>query len=312
MSKELRTSVKIGRMEMKNPVTTASGTFGSGLDMTDYVDLNRLGAITIKGTTLTQRDGTLPPRIVESRSAIVASVGLENPGVDTVIRDIIPKVAKYDSPLIVNIGGSSVEEYAEVAKRLDTCEYVDAIEINISCPNLKKGGLGFGTDPEMAGSVVKAVRDSTEKTVIAKLTPGVTDITVIARAAVENGAEALTLSNGYPSIAIDINTKKPALGNVQGGLCGPAIKPINMRLVWQASQAVDVPIIAVGGIVDGNDAVEYILAGASAVAVGTANFLDPATTMNVIDGIEEYMRKNHFEDIHEMIGLAWKSKEKKI
>lgn len=237
---------------------------------------------------------------------------MENPGVDTVIRDIIPKVAKYDSPLIVNIGGSSVEEYAEVAKRLDTCEYVDAIEINISCPNLKKGGLGFGTDPEMAGSVVKAVRDSTEKTVIAKLTPGVTDITVIARAAVENGAEALTLSNGYPSIAIDINTKKPALGNVQGGLCGPAIKPINMRLVWQASQAVDVPIIAVGGIVDGNDAVEYILAGASAVAVGTANFLDPATTMNVIDGIEEYMRKNHFEDIHEMIGLAWKSKEKKI
>ncbi len=298
--------VNIGGVEMKNPVTTGSGTFGSGIQMTDYVDLNRLGAITIKGTTLTPRPGNLPPRVVEARSAIIGSVGLENPGVDAVIEKVIPEVAVYDSPIIVNIGGSYVEEYAEVAKRLDSCKDVAAIEINISCPNLKKGGLGFGTDPEMAGSVIAAVRNSTSKPVIAKLTPAVTDITVMARAARDNGADALTLSNGYPSMAIDIRTRKPSLGNVQGGLCGPALKPINMRLVWQASQAVDIPIIALGGIINAEDAIEYMLAGATGVAVGTGNLLDPTTTMKVIDGMERYLEENGFSNINEIIGLAWK------
>jgi dihydroorotate dehydrogenase (NAD+) catalytic subunit len=304
---KIKTVVKIGNVEMKNPVTTGSGTFGSGLQMTDYVDLNRLGAITIKGTTLTARPGNLPPRVVEARSAIIGSVGLENPGVDAIIEDVIPKVVKYNSPLIVNIGGGYVEEYAEVAKRLDACPEVAAIEINISCPNLKKGGLGFGTDPQMAGSVISAVRKNTSKTVIAKLTPAVTDITVMAKAAKENGADALTLCNGYPSMAININTCKPKLGNVQGGLCGPALKPINMRLVWLASQAVDIPIIALGGIINADDAIEYMLAGATAVSIGTGNLLDPTTTMKVIDGIEKYLKDKGISDINEIIGLAWKN-----
>lgn len=300
------TKVKIGKTEWKNPVTTGSGTFGSGLAMTDYVDLNRLGAITIKGTTLEPRPGNLPPRMVETRSAVLGSVGLENPGVEAVLNDIIPKVALYDSVLVVNIGGSSVEDYGEVAKRLDTSPDVDAIEINISCPNLKKGGLGFGTDPKMAGSVVKAVRQNTSKTVIAKLTPAVTDITVMAKAARDNGADALTLCNGYPGLAISTRTRKPILGNIQGGICGPSLKPLNMLHVWKTSQAVDIPIIALGGIMNAEDAIEYILAGATGVSIGTGNLVDPTTTMKVVAGIEKYLEESEFEDINELIGLAWK------
>lgn len=302
----VNTVVKIGKIQWKNPVTTGSGTFGSGLSMTEYVDLNRLGAITIKGTTLTARPGNLPPRMVETRSACLGSVGLENPGVEAVLKDIVPKVAEYDSNLIVNIGGSSVEEYAEVAARLNTSDDVDAIEINISCPNLKKGGLGFGTDPEMAGSVIAAVRKETDKTVIAKLTPAVTDITVMAKAAQENGADALTMCNGYPGMAISIKTRKPILGNIQGGICGPSLKPLNMLHVWKASQAVDIPIIALGGIMNAEDAIEYILAGATGVSIGTGNLVDPTTTMKVVDGIEAYLEENHFNDINDLIGLAWK------
>ncbi len=300
------TKVKIGKTEWKNPVTTGSGTFGSGLSMTDYVDLNRLGAITIKGTTLEPRPGNLPPRMVETRSAVLGSVGLENPGVEAVLKDIVPKVAQYDSVLVVNIGGSSVEDYGEVAKRLNTSPDVDAIEINISCPNLKKGGLGFGTDPEMAGSVVKAVRQNTDKTVIAKLTPAVTDITVMAKAARDNGADALTLCNGYPGLAISTKTRKPILGNIQGGICGPSLKPLNMLHVWKASQAVDIPIIALGGIMNAEDAIEYILAGATGVSVGTGNLVDPTTTMKVVAGIEKYLEESEFDDIQELIGLAWR------
>lgn len=302
------TQVKIGNTIWKNPVTTGSGTFGSGLSMTEYVDLNKLGAITIKGTTLNPCAGNLPPRMVETRSAVLGSVGLENPGVDAVMRDIIPKVAKYDSVLIVNIGGNAVEEYGEVAARLDTSPDVDAIEINISCPNLKKGGLGFGTDPEMAGSVIDIVRRNTKKTVIAKLTPAVTDITVMAKAARDNGADALTLSNGYPGLAISAKTRKPILGNVQGGICGPSLKPLNMLHVWKASQAVDIPIIALGGIMNAEDAIEYILAGATAVSVGTANLIDPTTTMKVAAGIEKYLEESEFNDINELVGLAWKQR----
>ena len=300
------TKVKIGKTEWKNPVTTGSGTFGSGLSMTDYVDLNRLGAITIKGTTLEPRPGNLPPRMVETRSAVLGSVGLENPGVEAVLKDIVPKVAQYDSVLVVNIGGSSVEDYGEVAKRLNTSPDVDAIEINISCPNLKKGGLGFGTDPEMAGSVVKAVRQNTDKTVIAKLTPAVTDITVMAKAARDNGADALTLCNGYPGLAISTKTRTPILGNIQGGICGPSLKPLNMLHVWKASQAVDIPIIALGGIMNAEDAIEYILAGATGVSVGTGNLVDPTTTMKVVAGIEKYLEESEFDDIQELIGLAWR------
>lgn len=300
------TNVKIGKTEWKNPVTTGSGTFGSGLSMTEYVDLNRLGAITIKGTTLEPRPGNLPPRMIETRSAVLGSVGLENPGVEAVLNDIVPKVALYDSVLVVNIGGSSVEDYGQVAARLNESPDVDAIEINISCPNLKKGGLGFGTDPEMAGSVVREVRRNTDKTVIAKLTPAVTDITVMAKAARDNGADALTLCNGYPGLAISTKTRKPILGNVQGGICGPSLKPLNMLHVWKASQAVDIPIIALGGIMNAEDAIEYILAGATGVSIGTGNLVDPTTTMKVVDGIEKYLEESEFDDINELIGLAWK------
>lgn len=300
------TKVRIGKTEWKNPVTTGSGTFGSGLSMTEYVDLNRLGAITIKGTTLEPRPGNLPPRMIETRSAVLGSVGLENPGVEAVLNDIVPKVALYDSVLVVNIGGSSVEDYGQVAARLNESPDVDAIEINISCPNLKKGGLGFGTDPEMAGSVVREVRRNTDKTVIAKLTPAVTDITVMAKAARDNGADALTLCNGYPGLAISTKTRKPILGNVQGGICGPSLKPLNMLHVWKASQAVDIPIIALGGIMNAEDAIEYILAGATGVSIGTGNLVDPATTMKVVDGIEKYLEESEFDDINELIGLAWK------
>lgn len=299
-------SVKIGKSIWKNPVTTGSGTFGSGLTMTDYVDLNRLGAITIKGTTLTARPGNLPPRMIESRECVLGSVGLENPGVDVVLRDIIPKVGEFDSNLVVNIGGSSVEEYAEVAKRLNESDDVDAIEINISCPNLKKGGLGFGTDPDMAGSVVAAVRKSTDKTVIAKLSPAVTDITLIAKAAEANGADALTMCNGYPGIAISSKTRKPILGNIQGGICGPSLKPLTMMHVYKASQVVNIPIIALGGIICAEDAIEYILAGATGVSIGTGNLLDPTTTMKVVDGIESYLEESEFDDINDLRGLAWK------
>lgn len=300
------TKIRIGKTEWKNPVTTGSGTFGSGLAMTGYVDLNRLGAITIKGTTLEPRPGNLPPRMVETRSAVLGSVGLENLGVEAVLKDIIPKVALYDSVLVVNIGGSSVEDYGEVAARLNTSPDVDAIEINISCPNLKKGGLGFGTDPEMAGLVVNAVRRNTDKTVIAKLTPAVTDITVMAKAARDNGADALTLCNGYPGLAISTKTRKPILGNIQGGICGPSLKPLNMLHVWKTSQAVDIPIIALGGIMNAEDAIEYILAGATGVSIGTGNLVDPAITMKVADGIEQYLEESEFDDINELIGLAWK------
>jgi len=306
MSK-VKTAVKIGNLHMQNPVTSASGTFGSGIQLKDYIDLNRLGAITIKGTTLEQRPGNLPPRIIEARSAVVASVGLENPGVDAVIEKIIPEIAGYNPPIIVNIGGSSVEEYAEVAKRLDTCADVDAIEVNISCPNLKKGGLTFGTDPEVAASVVRGVRNNTKKTVIVKLTPAVSDIVLMAKVIQDAGADALNIGNAFPAMAIDVKKRKPALGNVMGGLCGPALKPIHLRLVYQASQAVDIPIIGTGGIVTGEDAVEYLLAGATGVAVGLANMLDPRTTMNVIDGIETYLEENGFSDVNEIVGLAWKA-----
>lgn len=303
---KIKMAVNMGGLTMKNPVTTASGTFGSGLEMREYVDLNALGAITIKGTTLEPRHGVLPPRIIECAGGIIASVGLENPGVDVVIKDIIPKVAVYDTPIIANMAGNTVKDYGEVARILNDCPEVNALEINISCPNVKRGGMLFGTDPDSTYAAVSAVRKNTVKPVIAKLAPNVTDIVAMAKIAKNAGADALTLANAVAAMAIDIKTKKPALGNIQGGLCGPAIKPIVIRMVYQVSQAVDLPIIAAGGIVTWEDAIEYILAGATGVAVGTGNFLDPNATMKIITGIENYLRDNHYDDVNEIIGLAWK------
>ena len=299
-------AVRIGKLEMKNPVTTASGTFGSGALMTDYVDLNRLGAITIKGTTIDRRIGTPPPRIMEVAGGIIASVGLENPGAKKVVEEVVPEVSGYDSPIIANLGGATVEDYVEAARILDACDDIDAIEINISCPNVKNGCLAFGGDPEVAGKVTSEVRAVTDKTLLVKLTPAVTDITVIAKSVEACGADALTMVNAYPAMGIDINTRKPFIGNVRGGLCGPALKPIALLEVYNTAQVVDIPIIGLGGIICWQDAVEYLLAGATAVGIGTGNMLDPATTMKVIDGIEGYLVDNGFDDVNDIIGLAWK------
>lgn len=305
MSK-VNTAVKIGALEMKNPVTTGSGTFGSGWEMRDYVDLAALGAITVKGTTLEPRPGNSMPRIAETPAGILNSIGLENPGVEVFIRDILPKVAEFGSPIIVNIAGSTVADYGEIAAILDKEEAVAALEINISCPNVKNGGMAFGTDPDTAFNAINNVRKNTDKPVIAKLSPNVTDIVAMAKVAAKAGADGLSLINTLLGMAIDIKAQKPVLGNVMGGLSGPAIKPVALRMVYQVSQAVDLPIIGQGGICTWEDAVEFLLAGATAVSVGTGNFLEPDATIKVARGIEQYLLEHGYEDVAEITGLAWK------
>ncbi|MGI6065357.1 MAG: dihydroorotate dehydrogenase [Bacillota bacterium] len=299
-------SVNIAGMVMKNPVTTASGTFGFGREYAPYLDLNKLGAITVKGTTLEPRAGNPPPRLVETPAGILNAIGLENPGVDVFIKDALPFLRRYNVPVIVNIAGNSVEEYGEVAARLDQVSGVSALEVNISCPNVKRGGLAFGTDCRAAGEVIHIVKSRTSLPVIAKLSPNVTDIVAVAQAVKDAGADALSLINTLLGMAIDIERKKPVLANTFGGLSGPAIKPVAVRMIWQVSQAVDLPIIGMGGVTSWRDAIELMLAGASAVAIGTANFINPRTVMEVIAGIENYLAENGFNDINEIVGFAWK------
>ena len=299
-------SVRIGDLLLRNPVAAGSGTFGYALEMEEYVDLNRLGILNIKGTTTQPRKGNPPPRIAEVPSGIVASMGLENPGVDYVLNSIVPKLTKYAPPISINISGNSLEEYIELTEKVDACDAVSAIEINISCPNIGNGGAAFGADPIVAARVVKEVRARTKKTLITKMTPAVTDIVQVAKAVRDSGTDALLVANGYPAMAIDIKTRKPSLGNIRGGLSGPALKPINLLNVWRVAQEVDLPIIGCGGIFRAEDAIEYFLAGATAVSVATANLVDPRSTMLVIDGIEKYLAENCFSGIHEIIGLAWK------
>lgn len=302
----VKTAVILGGLTMQNPVTTGSGTFGSGLEMKDYVDLTKLGAITVKGTTLEPRPGNASPRIAETPAGILNSIGLENPGVDVFIKYILPQVVKYGTPIIVNIAGSSVEDYGEIASILDKEENVSALEINISCPNVKNGGMAFGTNPQTAYDAIHQVRKNTSKPIFAKLSPNVTDIVEMAKVAEKAGADGISLINTLLGMAIDIKKKRPVLGNVMGGLSGPAIKPVALRMVYQVSQAVDLPIIGQGGIVSWQDAVEFLLAGATAVSVGTGNFLEPDATMKVVAGIERYLVDSGYSDINEIIGLAWK------
>ncbi len=298
--------VNLGGIAMKNPVTTASGTFGFGPEYADYVDLNKLGAIVVKGTTLEPRLGNPTPRIVETPGGMLNAIGLQNPGVDRLISDTLPYLKAYDTPVIVNIAGNSLEDYAEIAGRLDKAQGVAGLEVNISCPNVKKGGLQFGTVPEMAYEAIKAVRDNTKLPVIAKLSPNVTSITGMAEAVAKAGADAIALINTLLGMAIDIRTRKPILGNVVGGLSGPAVKPVAVRMVWQVAQAVNLPILGIGGIMTAEDAIEFILAGATAVAIGTANFVNPRATMDVAEGIENYCLDNGIEDITQLVGAAWK------
>lgn len=298
-----RLAVNIAGLGMKTPVTTASGTFGFGLEFQDFLDLTKVGAVTVKGTTLEPRAGNKGQRAVETPSGMLNCVGLENPGSDYFLAQTLPELRKIDVPVIVNIAGSTPEEYGELAKKLDI-DGVHAIEINISCPNVKHGGIAFGTCPESAAEVVRAVKANTSKPVITKLSPNVTDIVEMALAAQEAGTDALSLINTLIGMKIDINRKKPVLGNVMGGLSGPAVKPVAVRMVYQVAQKVSVPIIGMGGIMNAEDAIEFFLAGASAVAVGTANFRDPRLAETICEGILSYLDRNGFRSLQDIIGLA--------
>ena len=296
-------SVKIGSLTLKNPVLTASGTFGYGEEFADFMDLSRLGGYIIKGTTLEPREGNPYPRMAETPSGMLNAVGLQNKGVDYFINNIYPRIRKYDSELIVNVSGARVEDYEEVCRRLMPLEDIHAIEVNISCPNVKQGGMAFGTTCAGAAQVTKAVRNAWGRTLIVKLSPNVTDITEIAKAAESEGADAVSLINTMLGMAIDVEKRRPCLSTVTGGLSGPAVRPVAVRMVWQTAKAVNIPVIGLGGIASGRDAMEFILAGATAVQVGTANFIDPAVTVRIVDYLEDYCARHGFSSISELRGL---------
>ena len=291
-----------GGLELQNPVMTASGTFGYGTEFAPFIDLSRLGAYIVKGTTLNHREGNPYPRMVETPSGMLNAVGLQNKGVDYFIHHIYPEIRHNGSRLIVNVSGARTEDYVETARRLATLDDVAAIEVNISCPNVKEGGMAFGTTCEGAAEVTKAVRAVYRKPLIVKLSPNVTSIADIARAVEAEGADSVSLINTLLGMAIDVERRRPCLSTVTGGLSGPAVRPIAVRMVWQVAKAVKIPVIGLGGIMDGRDAIEFMLAGASAVEVGTANFVDPAVTMKIIDYMEDYCTRHGISDINEIIG----------
>lgn len=297
-------SVEIGALKLKNPVMTASGTFGYGLEFADFVDLNRLGGIIVKGTTLEARQGNAYPRMAETAQGMLNCVGLQNKGVDYFCEYIYPEVRTIDSAVLVNVSGNSPETYAECARRIAALEDIPAIELNISCPNVKKGGMAFGVTTEGAASVVKAVRAVYPKTLIVKLSPNVTSIADIARAVEAEGADAVSLINTLMGMAIDAERRRPILSIGTGGLSGPAVKPVALRMVWQVFEAVKIPVVGLGGIMNATDAIEFMLAGATAIEIGTANFIDPTVTMKVIDGIEEYLHRHGFSAVRDLIGAA--------
>lgn len=295
-------SVKIGDLELKNPVLTASGTFGYGEEYADFIDLSRLGGFVVKGTTLHHREGNPYPRMVETPSGMLNAVGLQNHGVDYFIDTIYPRIKDIDSQIIVNVSGSSVSDYVAVCEKLQDLDKINAVEINISCPNVKQGGMAFGTTCAGAESVVKAVRAAYKKCMIVKLSPNVTDIAEIARSVEATGADAVSLTNTFLGMAINIETRKPYLSTITGGLSGACIRPIAVRMVWQVSNAVSIPVVGLGGIMNGRDAIEFMLAGATAIQVGTANFIDPAVTVKIIDYIANYMERHGVADVNELIG----------
>jgi len=294
--------VKIGTLNLKNPVLTASGTFGYGLEFDDFIDVNKLGGIIVKGTTLESREGNAYPRMAETSMGMLNAVGLQNKGIDYFISDIYPKIKHYKTNIIVNVSGSKLEDYVAVAEKLNELTHISAIELNISCPNVKTGGMAFGTSCESAAEVTRAIRKAYKKTLIVKLSPNVTSIAEIAQAVEGEGADAVSLINTLLGMAIDIKTRKPVLSTVTGGLSGPCIKPVALRMVWQVAKAVKIPVIGLGGIMCADDAIEFILAGATAIQIGTANFIDPQVTIKVIDGIDAYLTKNNFKSVSELIG----------
>ena len=297
-------SVNIGALALKNPVMTASGTFGYGLEFADFVDLSRLGGIIVKGTTLEPRQGNPYPRMAETAQGMLNCVGLQNKGVDYFCEHIYPKVRTLGTSVLVNVSGNSPENYAECARRIAALDDIPAIELNISCPNVKQGGMAFGVTPEGAASVVRAVRAAYPKTLIVKLSPNVTSIADIARAVEAEGADAVSLINTLMGMAIDAERRRPLLSIGTGGLSGPAVKPVALRMVWQVYDAVKIPIVGLGGIMNATDAIEFLLAGATAVEIGTANFIDPAVTMKVIDGISDYLQRHNLPSVRSLIGAA--------
>ncbi|MGD8648408.1 MAG: dihydroorotate dehydrogenase [Desulfobacterales bacterium] len=302
MSKKPDLKVDIGGLKLQNPVMTASGTFGYGREFDHLVDLNRLGGIIVKGLSLEPTKGNPPPRIVETPCGMLNAIGLENVGIEAFVADKLPFLQRLTPPIIANIYGTLEEEYFQLAARIDAVEAIAAIEVNISCPNVKAGGMVFGVDPEAASRVVRGIRDQTTKPLIVKLSPNVTDITEIALAAEEAGADCLSLINTITAMVVDVETRRPRLANIIGGLSGPAIKPVAVRMVWQVAQVVRVPVIGIGGIMKAGDALEYFIAGASAVQVGTANFINPHVTTDVIDGIETFLAERGIAGISEIIG----------
>ena len=294
--------VNIGTLKLKNPVLTASGTFGYGEEFADFVDLTRLGGFIVKGTTLHPREGNPYPRMAETPMGMLNAVGLQTKGVHYFVEHIYPRLKDLDTNVIVNVSGSSVEDYRETAAIINELENIPAIELNISCPNVKHGGMTFGVHPEAAAEVVSAVRSAYHKTLIVKLTPNVTDITEIAKAVEGAGADSISLINTMLGMAIDAERRKPLLSTVTGGLSGPCVKPVALRMVWQVAKAVKVPVVGLGGIMNATDAIEFLLAGATAIELGTANFIDPAITVKVVDGINDYLDRHGFKSVHEIIG----------
>jgi dihydroorotate dehydrogenase (NAD+) catalytic subunit len=295
-------NVDIAGVGMKNPVTTASGTFGFGEEFEDFIDLNLLGGIFVKGLTLHNREGNDYPRMAETASGMLNAVGLQNKGIDYFINTIYPRIKKWDTQIFPNINGSVVEDYIQVAEKLNDIDGINGLELNISCPNVKEGGMAFGVSCPSAIAVTEAVREVYNKAIIVKLSPNVTDITEIAKGVEGAGADAVSLVNTFLGMAIDVKTKKPVLSTITGGLSGPAIKPIALRMVWQVYNAVKIPIVGIGGIMNGTDAIEFMLAGARAIQVGTANFIDPTISIKIIDEIHNYCEVNGIEDVNDLVG----------
>ncbi len=295
-------SVNINGLEMANPVMTASGTFGYGREFEDFVNLEQIGGIIVKGTTLNKREGNPYPRMAETPSGMLNAVGLQNKGVEYFVKNIYPQIKDIRTNMIVNVSGSDVESYVKTAEAINELEKIPAIELNISCPNVKQGGMAFGVSAHGASEVVKAVREVYKKTLIVKLSPNVTDITEIARAVEGAGADSVSLINTLLGMAIDSEKRRPLLSTITGGLSGAAVKPIALRMVWQVSKAVKIPVIGLGGIMNARDAIEFLLAGATAIQIGTANFIDPAVTVKVVNGINEYLDRHHYSSVKDIIG----------
>ncbi|RGN43201.1 MULTISPECIES: dihydroorotate dehydrogenase [unclassified Bacteroides] len=295
-------NVNIGKLQMKNPVMTASGTFGYGEEFQDFINIERIGGIIVKGTTLHKREGNPYPRMAETPSGMLNAVGLQNKGVDYFVKSIYPRIKDVNTNMIVNVSGSAIEDYVKTAEIINELDKIPAIELNISCPNVKQGGMAFGVSAKCAYEVVKAVREAYKKTLIVKLSPNVTDITEIARAAEDAGADSVSLINTLLGMAIDAERRRPILSTITGGMSGAAVKPIALRMVWQVAKSVNIPVIGLGGIMNWKDAIEFILAGASAIQIGTANFIDPTITVKVIDGINDYLERHKYNSISDIVG----------